>query len=112
MVMAARPPPGQSPNHGNDPEDYDDGGRVVKATALLLLAASLLLHVRSADAQSAVLTLPDLSQHARVAQRIGLTDITVDYHRPLAAGRKIFGGLEPYGEVWRAGANYNTTIEV
>src|SRR5689334_22468432 len=62
-------------------------------------------------AQSAIITLPDVSQHARLTQRIGLTDITIDYHRPAVAGRKIFGGLQPYGEVWRAGANYNTTIE-
>jgi hypothetical protein len=64
-----------------------------------------------ADAQSAFLTLPDVSQHARVTQRIGLTDLTVDYSRPLVAGRKIFGGLQPYGEVWRAGANWNTTFQ-
>jgi hypothetical protein len=62
-------------------------------------------------AQSAIITLPDVSQHARSTQRIGLTDITIDYHRPAVAGRKIFGGLQPYGEVWRAGANYHTTIE-
>jgi len=64
-----------------------------------------------AAAQSVFLKLPDLSQHARLTQRIGLTDITVDFHRPLVRGRKIFGGLQPYGEVWRAGANFNTTIE-
>jgi tetratricopeptide (TPR) repeat protein len=63
-------------------------------------------------AQSAILVLPDISQHARSTQRIGLTDITIDYHRPAVAGRKIFGALQPYGEVWRAGANYNTTIEL
>src|ERR1041385_3841517 len=77
----------------------------------LLLGAGVLLGAASADAQSALLTLPDLSQHARLTQRVGLTDITVDYHRPLVAGRKIFGALQPYGEVWRAGANYNTTFE-
>ena len=78
----------------------------------VLLAAVALFGAASADAQSALLTLPDLSQHARLTQRIGLTDITIDYHRPLVAGRKIFGALEPYGEVWRAGANYNTTFEI
>jgi hypothetical protein len=40
-----------------------------------------------------------------------LTDITVKYHRPLVNGRKIWGGLVPYGKVWRAGADENTTIE-
>src|SRR5467141_4656338 len=57
------------------------------------------------------LNLPDASQAAEVKQRIALTDITVNYHRPLVNGRKIWGGLVPYGKVWRAGANENTTIE-
>src|SRR5437773_624381 len=57
------------------------------------------------------LKLPDVSQAAEVKQRIALTDITVNYHRPLVNGRKIWGGLVPYGKVWRAGANENTTIE-
>src|SRR6266576_938669 len=57
------------------------------------------------------LNLPDVSQAAEVKQRIALTDITVKYHRTLVNGRKIWGGLVPYGKVWRAGANENTTIE-
>src|SRR5213595_4272495 len=57
------------------------------------------------------LNLPDVSHAAEVKQRIALTDITVKYHRPLVNGRKIWGGLVPYGKVWRAGANENTTIE-
>jgi tetratricopeptide (TPR) repeat protein len=61
--------------------------------------------------QSIVLSLPRDSQRAVVSQRIGLTDVTITYHRPLAAGRKIWDGLVPYGKVWRAGANENTTIE-
>jgi tetratricopeptide (TPR) repeat protein len=64
-----------------------------------------------AGAQSALLKLPDASQQARVTQRIGLTDVTIDYHRPLVRGRKIFGGLIAYDRVWRAGANQNTIIE-
>jgi len=63
------------------------------------------------NAQSAVLDLPRDSQHARVIQRVGITDITINYHRPLVKGRKVWGGLVPYGQVWRAGANENTTIE-
>jgi DUF2911 family protein len=63
-----------------------------------------------ASAQSD-LKLPDVSQAAEVKQRLALTDITVNYHRPLVNGRKIWGGLVPYGKVWRAGANENTTIE-
>ena len=76
-----------------------------------LMVAGLFVGATGAEAQSALLNLPDVSQHARVMQRIGITDITIDYHRPLARARKIFDGLLPYGQVWRAGADYNTTIE-
>src|SRR5882724_7347871 len=62
-------------------------------------------------AQSAVLDLPRDSQHAKIIQRVGITDITINYHRPLVKGRKVWGGLVPYGQPWRAGANENTTIE-
>src|SRR5258705_12576682 len=58
------------------------------------------------------LKMPDVSQAAEVKQRIALTDITVKYHRPLVNGRKIWGGLVPYGKDWRAGADENTTIEL
>jgi len=64
-----------------------------------------------ASRQSALLKLPDASPAASVAQRIGITDITIASHRPLVRGRKIFGGLVAYGQVWRAGANQNTTTE-
>jgi hypothetical protein len=57
-----------------------------------------------------MLDLPRPSQHAVVTQRIGITDITVNYHRPLANGRQIWGKVVPYGQVWRAGANENTTV--
>ena len=76
----------------------------------VLLAASVFTAPSGARAQSTVLDLPRASQHARVMQRVGITDITIDYHRPLVAGRKVWGGLVPYGQVWRAGANENTTI--
>jgi tetratricopeptide (TPR) repeat protein len=77
----------------------------------VLIVAVLIATVPFAAAQSALLDLPRGSQHARVLQRVGITDITINYHRPLVKGRKVFGGLEPYGKVWRAGANENTTIE-
>ncbi|HYM76103.1 MAG TPA: DUF2911 domain-containing protein [Candidatus Dormibacteraeota bacterium] len=63
-----------------------------------------------ATGETVMLDLPRTSQHARVMQRIGITDITINYHRPLANGRQIWGKLAPYGQVWRAGANENTTI--
>jgi tetratricopeptide (TPR) repeat protein len=61
-------------------------------------------------AQTVMLDLPLQSQHAVLMQRIGITDITVNYHRPLAGGRQIWGKVVPYGQVWRAGANENTTV--
>jgi tetratricopeptide (TPR) repeat protein len=45
-----------------------------------------------------------------VTQRIGLTDITIIYHRPAVGGRELWGKTVPYGKVWRSGANENTTI--
>ena len=61
-------------------------------------------------AQSFVLDLPLRSQYAEVTQRIGVTNITIKYSRPLVNDRKIWDGLVPYGKVWRTGANTNTTI--
>ena len=40
------------------------------------------------------------------------TDVVINYSRPSVKGREIFGGLEPYDEVWRTGANEATTFEV
>jgi hypothetical protein len=71
---------------------------------------SLSVFAMLCHAQSFELNLPRQSQHAVLTQRVGVTDITVNYSRPLANGRKIWGGLVPYGQVWRAGANENTTI--
>lgn len=56
------------------------------------------------------LTVPQASQKAVVMQRIGLTDITINYNSPVIKGRNVWGELVPYNEVWRAGANENTTI--
>src|ERR1700731_5407725 len=60
--------------------------------------------------QATELNLPRLSQRAQITQRVGLTDITIVYHAPLANGRELFGKTVPYGKVWRSGANENTTI--
>jgi hypothetical protein len=67
-----------------------------------------------AFSQSLVMSLPRQSQRATVNQRLALTDVTITYHRPLVGGRKIWGvpNIAPYGNVWRAGANENTTFEV
>ncbi|MFQ5708137.1 MAG: DUF2911 domain-containing protein [bacterium] len=88
---------------------------------LIVLVSLFLLHSQELFAQQR-LDLPRVSPHAVVTQRIGLTDVTIDYHRPGVKGREIWGKLVPYGLVpgtpfgsgnpypWRAGANENTTI--
>jgi hypothetical protein len=76
----------------------------------LVVMAALVSIVSPASAQSLLLDLPRDSEHAAVIQRVGITDITINYHRPMVKGRQIWGKLVPYGEVWRAGANENTTI--
>ena len=80
-------------------------------TSRIFLMLGLALTVAApAVAQTPRLNVPEPSPHATVSQRVGLTDITIDYHRPAVNKRKVWGGLVPYDEVWRAGANENTTI--
>jgi hypothetical protein len=50
------------------------------------------------------------SQAGAVAQRVANTDITVTYSRPVARGRKLFGALVPYDQVWNPGADQATAI--
>jgi hypothetical protein len=69
----------------------------------VILAAALL-----APAAHAQLKLPRVSPAATVTQSIGLTDLTVSYCRPGVKGRVIWGGLVPYDEPWRTGANEAT----
>lgn len=54
---------------------------------------------------------PAASQHAVVKQRVGLTDVEVDYSRPNKNNRNIFGGLVPFDKIWRTGANRPTRIK-
>jgi tetratricopeptide (TPR) repeat protein len=56
------------------------------------------------------LTLPQPSPKATVSQTVGLTDIVITYHRPAVNKRTVWGDLVPWDQVWRAGANENTTI--
>ena len=58
----------------------------------------------------AQLDLPRPSPKATVSQTVGLTDVTITYCRPSVHGRVIWGGLVPYDQVWRTGANEATTI--
>src|SRR5260370_21159719 len=61
-------------------------------------------------AEEKKIEFPAASQHSVVKQRVGLTDVEVDYSRPNKNDREIFGGLAPYGKLWRTGANAVTKI--
>ncbi len=83
----------------------------MKSRFFSLALAGLLATAGAALAQLPPLNVPQASPAATVSQVVGLTDITIDYHRPAVNKRKVWGDLVPYGQVWRAGANENTTIE-
>lgn len=80
------------------------------AVSFALLAAMPL--AAPAVAQSPPLDLPRESPAAVVSQTVGLADFSVTYSRPAVNGRKVWGELVPFGEVWRAGANENTVLAV
>ena len=62
-------------------------------------------------AEEKQMEFPAASQRSVVKQRVGLTDVEVDYSRPNKNDREIFGGLVPYGKIWRTGANAVTKIK-
>ena len=90
----------------------------MRSTFRFLLAISLGLAfcIGSAQAQfkngsqATELNLPRISQHGVTTQTIGISTVTIDYSRPLAGTREVWGKTVPYGKVWRSGANENTTI--
>ena len=51
---------------------------------------------------------PQPSPSGKLEQKVGLTDVSVEYSRPSKRGRVVFGDIVPFGEVWRTGANENT----
>ena len=53
---------------------------------------------------------PRISPSSELEQMVGLTEIEIDYNRPSARGREIFGNLVPFGKLWRTGANSGTEI--
>lgn len=76
----------------------------MKKIILSLFVAAL------AFSTNAQIKTPAPSPFQKIEQIVGLTDITLEYSRPGVKGRKIFGGLEDYGKVWRTGANANTKL--
>lgn len=59
---------------------------------------------------NAQIVTPAPSPFAKMEQKVGLTDVTLEYSRPNMRNRTIFGDLVPYGKIWRLGANANTKI--
>ena len=76
----------------------------MKKLVLFVFAVTLLFSV---DAQ---IETPQPSPFTKIEQKVGLTDVTLEYSRPSMKGRKIFGDLVPYGKMWRTGANKNTMV--
>ena len=71
------------------------------------LSAALLVAAGSAKAQ---ITTPQPSPLATITQKIGLIEAKVEYSRPSVKGRKIFGDVVPFDQLWRTGANSSTKI--
>jgi hypothetical protein len=69
----------------------------------------LVLSFLSVGMNSQVKT-PQSSPKAVVSQMVGLTEVELEYSRPSAKGRTVFGNLVPFGSMWRTGANANSTI--
>src|SRR6185312_10113352 len=72
------------------------------------LALSAVLPFTSVVARAEAPDVPSPSPHARVEQRVGITDFAVDYSSPGVKGRKIWGALVPLDKPWRTGANMAT----
>lgn len=76
--------------------------------SLLAAVAALALAAPVFAQQASGLQLPRVSQKATVSQTIGVTQMTVEYHRPGVKGREVWGKLVPWNEPWRTGANEAT----
>jgi len=80
--------------------------------ARLVSTALLAMVLVAIPLQAQGLEMPRVSPKAVVTQTIGTTTVTVNYHRPGVKDRAIWGGLVPYNEVWRTGANEATTLTI
>jgi hypothetical protein len=74
----------------------------------ILIVLFLIGSISTSFAQQ--IQMPQASPSAKIAQQVGLSNVTVDYSRPSTKGRKIFGELVPFGEIWRTGANGATLL--
>lgn len=73
------------------------------------LALLLFIGLLSISLEAQVQT-PAPSPFSKLEQKVGLTDVVVEYSRPSMRGRKVFENLVPYDAIWRTGANQNTMI--
>lgn len=85
-------------------------GVALVAAVLLLGTAGASVAQNIGQNQNLGLWLPNVSPGAVIGQTFGITDIKIVYHRPSVNERTIWGGIVPYGQVWRTGANENTLI--
>lgn len=81
----------------------------MKTTLKTLLVLAIAVSLQT-DLRAQALKMPQASSGQTISQNFGLGKITLSYSRPNTKGRKIFGGMEPYGTVWRTGANSATII--
>ena len=81
--------------------------RSIKTLTAVMALIAVALAAAPAAAQVEV---PRVSPPAAISQTVGTTKIDISYSRPGVKGRAIWGGLVPYNEVWRTGANEATTI--
>ena len=77
---------------------------------LIKLIFCLLILAQISFSQSERLRVPTLSPITQIKQEVALTKVSLSYSRPSAKGRKIFGGLVPFGKLWRTGANASTKL--
>lgn len=84
--------------------------KTLRPIALIALAIASVAGLAGQTPPAPKVEFPAASPGSSLKQRVGLTDIQVDYSRPSARERKIFGSLVPYGQVWRTGANSATRI--
>ncbi|HSJ68693.1 MAG TPA: DUF2911 domain-containing protein [Anditalea sp.] len=78
--------------------------------AKLFICAMVGLMTFSSLSLAQQIQMPQASPQAINTQKVGLTDVKVEYSRPSTKGRKIFGELVPFGQVWRTGANAATIV--
>lgn len=82
----------------------------MKFSISFILALIFSIGVFAQAQQQPALKVPALSPLAEVTQELALTQVKLSYARPSAKGRKVFGELVPFGEIWRTGANASTKL--